>query len=55
MKFYNRKHFPGYLLPVRPSWAAVVKGLFAINERVALSGNSGLNFLDLQGDGVMEK
>ncbi|KAL0480042.1 phosphatidylserine decarboxylase [Acrasis kona] len=34
----KRKHIPGYLFPVMPVWAKIVRGLFALNERVVLDG-----------------
>lgn len=32
-------HYPGYLYPVKPSFAQKLKGLFAINERVVMRGH----------------
>ncbi len=34
----KRKHIPGYLFPVMPVIVKIVRGLFALNERVVLDG-----------------
>eukprot|EP01116_Phalansterium_solitarium_P011175 TRINITY_DN26793_c0_g1_i1.p1 TRINITY_DN26793_c0_g1~~TRINITY_DN26793_c0_g1_i1.p1 ORF type:complete len:434 (+),score=113.23 TRINITY_DN26793_c0_g1_i1:79-1380(+) len=34
----SRRHLPGYLFPVAPRVANTLKGLFSLNERVALTG-----------------
>jgi len=34
------RHFPGNLAPVNKKWASKLQGLYSINERVVLSGNT---------------
>jgi len=38
MTLTSRRHFPGHLFPVAPTVVNLIKGLFALNERVALLG-----------------
>lgn len=38
MTVTHRRHFPGHLFPVAPTVVNLIKGLFALNERVALLG-----------------
>jgi phosphatidylserine decarboxylase len=38
MTVTHRRHFPGHLFPVAPTVVNLIKGLFAMNERVALLG-----------------
>eukprot|EP01114_Cavostelium_apophysatum_P019951 TRINITY_DN6566_c0_g1_i1.p1 TRINITY_DN6566_c0_g1~~TRINITY_DN6566_c0_g1_i1.p1 ORF type:complete len:538 (+),score=66.34 TRINITY_DN6566_c0_g1_i1:580-2193(+) len=40
-------HLPGTLLPVKPSFVSLVRGLFALNERVALAGEWEHGFFSL--------
>lgn len=45
--FSLRRHFPGRLLPVAPYAVNCLKGLFALNERVALCGTWSHGFLSM--------
>jgi len=43
----HRRHFPGHLFPVAPTMVNLIKGLFALNERVALLGKWEHGFFSL--------
>jgi phosphatidylserine decarboxylase len=47
-----RRHFPGALLSVRPSFIAWVEGLFNINERVSYVGNWSHGFFSMTAVGA---
>jgi len=43
----QRRYFPGYLFPVAPKVVRFIEGLFAINERVVLTGQWEHGFFSL--------
>lgn len=47
-----RRHFPGELLSVNPSFAAWIENLFVLNERVAYVGNWKHGFLSMTAVGA---
>ncbi|XP_074597586.1 phosphatidylserine decarboxylase proenzyme, mitochondrial-like isoform X2 [Brevipalpus obovatus] len=47
-----RRHFPGQLLSVRPSFVERIKGLFAINERVCYYGSYEHGFFSMTAVGA---
>lgn len=51
-KVHFRRHFPGHLLSVHPSFVGRVKGLFTINERVAYLGHWNHGFMSMTAVGA---
>ncbi len=51
--FVERKHFAGALLPVKPSYAHKVAGLYCINERVVLNGSWAQGFFSYTAVGAL--
>mmetsp|Transcript_6581 Transcript_6581/g.12152 ORF Transcript_6581/g.12152 Transcript_6581/m.12152 type:complete len:475 (+) Transcript_6581:323-1747(+) len=51
--FSERKHFAGALLPVKPSFAHQVDGLYCVNERVVLNGKWSQGFFSYVAVGAL--
>jgi len=51
-KIKERRHFPGTLFPISPSFARWIPNLFALNERVVLSGEWQEGFYSLAAVGA---